>query len=96
MIIERRDQQLNHPRLRLVYYCYRDVSEYPTFTKRLVDQRVTSGRTTSLAVLITGFPTPTVQWLKDGQPIKETENLEVTIVFCLEKGGIYYKYLICN
>lgn len=65
------------PRLRLVYYCYRDVSEYPNFTKRLIDQRVTSGRTTSLAVVITGFPEPIVRWLKDGQPIKETENIEV-------------------
>lgn len=90
LIVERRGQQVdingkicNQSRLRLVYYCYRDVSEYPTFTKRLTDQRVTSGRTTSLAVEITGFPTPTVQWLKDGQPLKESENREVSCRICI-------------
>lgn len=96
LVVERRGQLVdvngklcNQPRLRVVYYCYRDVSEYPTFTKRLIDQRVTSGRTTSLAVEITGFPTPTVHWLKDGQPIKETNNLQVytiiLIVFVLQQ-----------
>uniref|UniRef100_A0A8R1DN92 Ig-like domain-containing protein n=1 Tax=Caenorhabditis japonica TaxID=281687 RepID=A0A8R1DN92_CAEJA len=46
------------------------VFEKPTFTKELVTTEVKINESATLSVTVKGVPEPTVEWLKDGQPVQ--------------------------
>ncbi|KAL8623451.1 hypothetical protein ACOMHN_061964 [Nucella lapillus] len=49
----------------------------PTFTRRLLDQRVSPGRTARFECLMLGIPLPDVQWQKDGKPVQPSDKLRM-------------------
>ncbi|XP_076459478.1 uncharacterized protein LOC143292788 isoform X2 [Babylonia areolata] len=49
----------------------------PTFTRRLLDQRVAPGRTARFECLMLGIPLPDVEWQKDGKPLKPSNKLRI-------------------
>ncbi|WP_414661646.1 beta strand repeat-containing protein [Horticoccus sp. 23ND18S-11] len=51
----------------------------PAFTTQPVAQSVSAGATVTLTVAVTGSPTPTLQWLKDGSSLAGQNNASLTL-----------------
>lgn len=51
----------------------------PQFTQQPGSQTVTAGASVSFTVAVTGNPTPTIQWTKNGQPIAGATGLTLTL-----------------
>ena len=47
------------------------VSAAPTFVEKLQDAEVTEGKTAKLECVVSGDPEPDIDWLFEGQRVKE-------------------------
>lgn len=67
------------PRLRLVYYCWRDLADHPQFTQRLKDASGSVGHNIALRVRVAGFPECEVRWLRDGLQLQHHRPAHVEL-----------------
>ena len=49
----------------------------PNFEKKLHDVELNVGKAAKFDASVTGIPTPTVTWHKDGQPIESNDNIKI-------------------
>lgn len=56
----------------LFYYGF--VLELPSFVREMEDKETSAGQSVVLQCMASGMPKPTIQWLKDGYPIRVTER----------------------
>ena len=52
----------------------------PDFIQRLISKEVAEGDSLRWEVKVTGDPTPTVTWLRDGQPIPNCDEVRLITV----------------
>lgn len=48
--------------------------EFPSFVREMEDKEISAGESVVLQCMASGMPKPTIQWLKDGYPIRATER----------------------
>lgn len=49
-------------------------AEIPSFVRPMEDKEIIAGGSVVLQCMASGTPKPTIQWLKDGAPIRPTER----------------------
>lgn len=62
--------------------CKLTVQEAPTLhiSEELISQKLTVGSTWTLSVSFTGYPKPTIKWLRENEEVKETKHIKIKTV----------------